>query len=284
MLNGFGRHSIPNKTEQLERGKAVRRWLDWPDGPDQAPKSVQRAGKRAQERLVVGNMRMVVTVAKKYTGMGHPLEDLIQEGAIGLQRAVHGFDPGRGYTFGTYAYWWVRQAMTRSLQETGDTIRIPTNVLDILFKVQRHVASSPNPVTDAELMQVAGLETVEQLNRVRSGARAKNCGSTSILLPDEKQSLEAILACPKSCSDIEEERLEFSMQLDKLSLMLPHLSEGETEVIEMIYLNEMPKTEIARMLDTTTERVASIERKALNKLRRLALMDDGEQVIQESLF
>lgn len=281
MLADFGRYPIPNKTEQLLRGQQVRAWLDWPGGPDAAPGPIRRAGKRARDRLVTGNMRMCVTVAKKYSRMGLPLEDLIQEGAIGLQRGVEMFDPTRGYTLGTYAYWWVRQAMYRALAETADTIRIPTNVLEVLFKVERHIASSPNRLTDAELLEISGLKSMEQLDRIRIGARAKKCGSTSVLLPDEKHSLEEVLPCPKSRVDIEEDRLENALQLERLAAMLPFLSDEETEIIELLYLNELPKTEIARMLDTTADRVSNIVNKAMGKLRRLALIDDGEQIIQE---
>jgi RNA polymerase primary sigma factor len=284
MLADFGRYPIPNKTEQLLRSQQVRKWLDWPGGPDAAPASIKRAGKRARDRLVAGNMRMCVVVAKKYSRMGLPLEDLIQEGAIGLQRGVEMFNPTMGYTLGTYAYWWVRQAMYRALAETADTIRIPTNVLEVLFKIERHVASSSKPLSDAELLEVSGLQRMEQLDRIRIGARAKKCGSTSVLLPDEKHCLEEILPCPKSRADIEEDRLENALQLERLAAMLPLLSDEETEMIELLYLNELPRTEIARMLNTTADRVSNIVNKAMGKLRRLALIDDGEQVSQESLF
>jgi RNA polymerase primary sigma factor len=284
MLADFGRYPIPNKTEQLLRSQQVRKWLDWPGGPDAAPASIKRAGKRARDRLVAGNMRMCVVVAKKYSRMGLPLEDLIQEGAIGLQRGVEMFNPTMGYTLGTYAYWWVRQAMYRALAETADTIRIPTNVLEVLFKIERHVASSSKPLSDAELLEVSGLQRMEQLDRIRIGARAKKCGSTSVLLPDEKHCLEEILPCPKSRADIEEDRLENALQLERLAAMLPLLSDEETEMIELLYLNELPRTEIARMLNTTADRVSNIVNKAMGKLRRLALINDGEQVIQESLF
>jgi RNA polymerase sigma factor for flagellar operon FliA len=163
-------------------------------------------------------------------------------------------------------------------------IRIPTNSLEILYRVQRHVAAAPTPPTEAELLEVSGLESMEKFERIRSAVRAKRCYSTSVLMPDEKGTLEEILPCPNSHDEIQDERLDLSLQLDRLHLMLPHLSEEEMEVIELRYLNELPNTEIARMMGCNTDRVSQVAKKALYKLRRLTQIEDSQQEIQISLF
>ncbi len=130
-----GRVPLLTPAEEIALGGAVRAWLDTPD-PSAA---VRRRGLRARERMVAANLRLVVSVAKKYTGAGKRVgvsfEDLLQIGAVGLVRGVELFDPAKGYKFSTYAYWWIRQGLQRAVA-SGGVIRIPTNVNDKLRRLQ----------------------------------------------------------------------------------------------------------------------------------------------------
>jgi len=134
-LAAAGRVPLLTPAEEVHLGTAIRRWMDWPDGPDLAPAQVRRRGLRARSRMVEANLRLVVAVAGKYrqriTARRQCLSDAFQEGAIGLQRGAEKFDPAKGYKFSTYAYWWIRQAICRWTDQL-DLIRLPINVSEQL--------------------------------------------------------------------------------------------------------------------------------------------------------
>lgn len=131
ILEGAGRQPMPTKSEQLHLARLVQQGL----APDATPKQ-RRAGDRARQRLVAGNARLAVSIARKYRGRIPDdsvlsFEDLIQEGLIGLDTAARKFDPARGFSFSTYATWWIQQACGRALQVQARTIRLPTSALDV---------------------------------------------------------------------------------------------------------------------------------------------------------
>jgi RNA polymerase sigma factor (sigma-70 family) len=134
------RHPLLTHEQEIELGRQVREWQDWPGGPDAAPVEVRRRGLRARERMVCANLRLVAKVAGKYSTAaqrrGLELSDLIQEGSLGLQRGAEKYDPTRGYKFSTYAYWWIRQALNRVLSNSG-TIRLPVHQGERLLKAGR---------------------------------------------------------------------------------------------------------------------------------------------------
>ena len=134
-LAAAGRQPLLTAAEEVHLGAMVREWMDWEGGPDLAPAPVRRRGRRARDRMVSANLRLVVSVAGKYrqriATRRQCLSDCLQEGTIGLQRGAEKFDPARGYKFSTYAYWWVRQSITRWLDQL-DLIRLPINVSEQL--------------------------------------------------------------------------------------------------------------------------------------------------------
>lgn len=129
-LKGAGRLPLLGPAEELHLGALVRAWQDHPDGAAAAPAAIRRRGLRARDRIVRCNLRLVVHVADRLRRAGSgrliDLEDALQVGAIGLQRAAEKYDPARGYKFSTYAFWWIRQAITRESEVVGRTIRLPS--------------------------------------------------------------------------------------------------------------------------------------------------------------
>lgn len=127
-LRQAGRIPMLTAAEALHLGGLVRAWQDWPPSPDEAPAAVRRRGLRAKERMITANLRLVASVATRYRNNEAPLADRLQSGSLGLARAVEKFDPARGYTFSTYAYWWIRQAIDHGeLAEGGIYLPAPVH-------------------------------------------------------------------------------------------------------------------------------------------------------------
>jgi RNA polymerase primary sigma factor len=252
-LNEAGRYPLLTAAEEVELAKRI-----------------ERGDKAAKDRMVNSNLRLVVSIAKKYQGHGLSLLDLIQEGIIGLIRAVEKFDWRRGYKFSTYATWWIRQAVQRGVANKSRTIRIPVHILERETKIARAerelVAELERQPTDEEISQRAKLP-VKQVREVRKAARAV----TSLDKPigdDGESSLGDVFATHEH--DFEEE-IHLSLTETTLHRAVGELPEREQHVLRLRYgLNgdEDPKSldEIGRRLGLTRERVRQIEAQALERL------------------
>ena len=282
-LATIGRIPLLTPAEEIELGNQVQAMMaftedgsrEFEDGElTTAQRRLLRIGRRAKERMMKANLRLVVSVAKKYQGKGLELLDLIQEGSLGLERAVEKFDPTRGYKFSTYAFWWIRQSMTRAIACQSRTIRLPVHLSERLTTIRKvsldlahKLGAMPSRVEIAEAMDIP-------LNELDSLLR-QALTTSSLDAPVNGEEGRSFLGDLIADSSLDEplEIVEQRIHHEQLGRWLSHLSEQEQHVLRMRFGLEGNErhtlAEIGRLMEVSRERVRQVELKALRKLRNL---------------
>jgi RNA polymerase primary sigma factor len=283
-LKQIGKVALLNAEEEVELAKrieaglyAAERLRKAADDKSMTPQLrrdlswIVRDGERAKNHLLEANLRLVVSLAKRYTGRGMAFLDLIQEGNLGLIRAVEKFDYTKGYKFSTYATWWIRQAITRAMADQARTIRIPVHMVEVINKLGRiqrellqDLGREPTPEELAKEMDI----TPEKVLEIQQYAREPISLDQTIgdegdsQLGDFIEDSEAVVAV---------DAVSFTLLQDQLQSVLATLSEREAGVVRLRFglTDGQPRTldEIGQVYGVTRERIRQIESKTMSKLR-----------------
>jgi RNA polymerase primary sigma factor len=283
-LSTIGRVPLLTPAEEIELAHHVqcgKRLLEIPV-EERTPKQNRliRMGQRARDRMMAANLRLVVSVAKKYQNQGLELLDLVQEGAIGLERAVDKFDPAMGYKFSTYAYWWIRQGMTRAIDNSARTIRLPIHISEKLSKMRRvsrelshRFGRQPNRLELAHGLGMAPEELEELISQ------SAPCASLDAHArgEEDRSTLGELIADPASGEHFDS--MDRHLQKEHLGTWLAQLNEREQKILKLRFGLEgtepLTLAEIGRQINVSRERVRQLEAKAIMKLRLMSSLQNA---------
>ncbi|MEL6580152.1 MAG: sigma-70 family RNA polymerase sigma factor [Cyanobacteria bacterium J06621_12] len=274
-LKDIGRNPLLSGAEEVEYANQIQAMMSLQEQEHLTPEEqeIVRRGQAAKQEMAKANLRLVVSIAKKYQNRGLSLLDLIQEGSIGVMRATEKFDPTKGYKFSTYSYWWIKQAMTRAIANQSRTIRLPIHITDKLNKIRKanrelSLALGRRP-TDKELAEEVDV-TVERLRYILQASYRAKPKSLNLTIDDNQTELGQLLADDSSASPTD---FAFEQELSSnVKTLLDTLSPKQRDVIMLRFglKDGQTKTyeQIGELCGISRESVRQIKNKALRLLKR----------------
>jgi RNA polymerase sigma factor (sigma-70 family) len=268
-LDAISRYPLLSTQQEIQLARKIAQYMELRDNtnPTPAEQRLIKAGLKARATMVNCNLRLVVHIAKRYTGRIKSMDmlDLCQEGNIGLQRAAEKFDASRGYKFSTYAYWWIRQSLKRAIDSKERMIKIPIHMIDRTFKALQieteFMKEHGRKPSKTELAQVMGL-TIEQLLAL------VDCNSVHIsldeLITDDGNSLLDLIASPEVDIDFD---LDHSKE--HVQLALSYLTDIEQDIINKRYNEDLTFTAIAKEHNVCRERIRQKMTRTHRRLKQL---------------
>ncbi|MDJ0687440.1 MAG: sigma-70 family RNA polymerase sigma factor [Xenococcaceae cyanobacterium MO_188.B32] len=276
-LKEIGRTPLLSAEEEVKLANKVQAMLPLLERENLTPEEqkIVRQGERARQKMTQANLRLVVSIAKKYQNRGMSFLDLIQEGSLGLMRATEKFDPSKGYKFSTYSYWWIRQAITRAIANNSRTIRLPIHITQELNQIRKAVRQLSQKFgrrpTELEIARELDLD-LTKLRSLTQAARITKPKSLNVTIDENNTELEHILADDSASPTEYVTEQELSSKIENL---LHTLSPRQRDVISLRYgiggVEAMTYQQIGDRCGISRERVRQIQNKAMRLLKKRAL-------------
>jgi RNA polymerase primary sigma factor len=273
-LNEIGRYPLLTKSQEVILGTQVQAWMEIKDKNEteytEEERRIVRIGRRAKEKFIKCNLRLVVNIARKYVSRCNNLElmDLVQEGNFGLVRAVEKFDPTRGYAMSTYAYWWIRQAIQRSMQFSDATIRLPIGIHETSFKINKSIESLTKRLgrepTIHELSQEADL-SIDEIKIATTAPRAYTSLDKQATESEASSALVDIIADEKNSNTLED--AESRINLEDIYFAIDTYLDNMTKLVILERFRDPPTPwkEICEMTNLSRGRLQSIEKAGIQR-------------------
>lgn len=285
-LRSIARVPLLTAAQEIQLGKAISKFIELRESGVEASaftpeqKRIHKHGQRSFEKMYAANLRLVVSLARKYVKVAKTLDlmDLVQEGNLGLHRAVEKFDYSRGYKFSTYAYWWIRQAITRAISQSDSTIRMPINTNELLQKVKRftHTFSQVNGTMPSflDICKEFEIDAQELDHLVNVGSGCMSLHSKAV---DDGSMLIDIIAAEEE-EEGEFDEIEKQKVYDLVPVATKNMTDLNKEVVQLTFFKcpELSRTEIGKMFGISRERVRQSELATIANIKKLYAKRYGE--------